>query len=250
MQSNKNVAILYLCIGEYDIFWNKFYQSFEKNFLPSCNKYYFVFTDSNKIDFAVNKNISKIFQYNLGWPYVSMLRWHMFLRIEKQLQDFDCIFFVNANAICNLTVYEKEILPSKNKDLVFAAHPSFYNKPRQCFEYERNPKSLAYIPYNEGKVYVQGCLFGGKPNAFLDLCKRCKHNTDLDISNNVLAVWYDESHLNKYVSSINNYKLLSPEYIYPESFENFSNFRNLKKRILMLDKRKVLDLLKIKGVVY
>ena len=43
------VAILYLCSGDYSIFWEKFFRSYEKKFLPECHKEYFVFTDKEKI---------------------------------------------------------------------------------------------------------------------------------------------------------------------------------------------------------
>ena len=68
MKKNK-VGILYICTGKYDVFWEEFYKSCEKYFLPNSEKYYFVFTDSNHLyDEENNKNIKKYYQENLGWP--------------------------------------------------------------------------------------------------------------------------------------------------------------------------------------
>lgn len=40
------VAVLYICTGKYDVFWKDFYISYEKYFLPDCEKHYYVFTDA------------------------------------------------------------------------------------------------------------------------------------------------------------------------------------------------------------
>ena len=40
------IAILYVCVGSYTVFWDDFYKSFEEKFIPNAVKEYFVFTDS------------------------------------------------------------------------------------------------------------------------------------------------------------------------------------------------------------
>ena len=64
------IAILYICTGKYDIFWQEFYQSCEKNFLLNCQKEYFVFTDANHIYAENTASIHKIYQKNLGWQEI------------------------------------------------------------------------------------------------------------------------------------------------------------------------------------
>jgi hypothetical protein len=65
----KSIAVLYVCTGDYVMFWEDFFKSAEKNFAPESRKEYFVFTDSKNI-YGENKfeNIKRIYQPNLGWP--------------------------------------------------------------------------------------------------------------------------------------------------------------------------------------
>ena len=94
------IAILYICIGKYSIFWKDFYLSCEKYFIPNAEKEYFVFTDSDKIDFEdVNKNIHKIYQKNLGWPDNTLRRFEMFLNIRELATGCDFTFFFNGNSV-------------------------------------------------------------------------------------------------------------------------------------------------------
>ncbi len=94
------IGILYICTGKYSIFWKKFYSSMEKNFIVDAEKHYFVFTDSPDIEFEKeNRRIHRIYQEDLGWPNNTLMRFHMFLKQEKELVNMDYLFFFNAN--CN-----------------------------------------------------------------------------------------------------------------------------------------------------
>jgi hypothetical protein len=52
-----------------------------------------------------------------------------------------------------------------------------------------------------------------------------------DSDNGIMAVWHDESHLNRYFIDHKPTTILSPSYCYPESWK-----LPFHKRILMLDK--------------
>ena len=57
---------------------------------------------------------------------------------------------------------------------------------------------------------------------------------DQDDKNGIVAVWHDESHLNRYLSetfALDQLKTLTPSYCYPESWN-----LPFKKKILALDK--------------
>lgn len=43
------IAIVYLAIGKYDVFWDEFYRSCERYLFPDATKHYFVFTDSGRL---------------------------------------------------------------------------------------------------------------------------------------------------------------------------------------------------------
>ncbi|MDR3061219.1 MAG: glycosyl transferase family 6 [Dysgonamonadaceae bacterium] len=226
-----NIGILYICTGNYTIFWNDFYLSCEKKFFPGKERYYFVFTDGNINTFG-NPNVQIIHQPKLGWPYDTLMRFKMFIGIEDKLRQTDYLFFFNANMIVKEPVGE-EILPSDDEELVVAMHPTYFMETDpDKYSYDRNPESLAYIPIGEGKEYVQGAFNGGKSEKFLTMCRILDDNTDKDLSRNVIALWHDESHLNRYILD-KHVKVLHPGYIYPEGrdlpFEMIMYTRKKKK---------------------
>lgn len=135
------VAVLYIVTGRYVCFWDEFYPSCEKYFLPDAQKKYFVFTDAEHLNFEENDNILKIHQEKLGWPYDTMLRFDIFLKQKEALKEYDYIFFFNANTKF-LNYVREEILPNEENDwLITGSHPAFYNKHPDEFTYDRNPES-------------------------------------------------------------------------------------------------------------
>lgn len=228
-----NIGILYIAIGKYNIFFKDFYTSSEKFFFQHANKHYYVFTDQPHSLSFTNSNISIFYQENRGWPYNTLMRFHMFNSITDKLNNEDYLFFFNANAMFLQKVGD-EILPSaKDNYLVSAIHPGFYNKTITEFPYEKNEKSTAYIPHEKGSHYFQGCFFGGKTQNFLKLTQQCMKNIDTDFNNNIIAIWHDESHLNSYFTQ-HPPKILDSSYIYPED----RPIKGMKPIILMRDKKK------------
>ena len=211
-------AILYICTGKYTVFWKEFYESFEKNFLPKTEKTYFVFTDDKKLAYADKENVCIIPQKNLGWPDNTLQRFSLFTREEERFKDYEYTFFINANFLCVKTVTEEEFLPVK-EDLLVAEHASAHGKNPDDMTYDRNPKSLAYVPYGEGQYYVMGGLNGGKTGAYLDMVHRLKENVDTDTANGVVAAWHDESHLNRFIIGRTDVKVLPPCFGYPEGWD-------------------------------
>ena len=229
------IAILYIALGNYTVFWKDFYTSSENFFLSKHQKDYFVFTDNTTIDFQENKNIKNIYQKNLSWPYNTMLRFDMFITQADSLKAYDYIFFFNAN-MQFISPVNEEILPGvENDGLVVGLHPGFYNKRKFFWSYERNPKSSSFIPYDKGTHYVQGCLNGGVSTEYLNLCYKCSEYLHQDMDNDIIPLWHDESVLNKYILDKN--PLIMPcNYLYPEKSNMEDKFKNNIK-IIQRDKR-------------
>lgn len=236
------VAILYICTGKYDVFWKEFYISCEKNFLPTAYKKYFVFTDSKELySEKDNARICKIYQQKMGWPYDTLMRFELFSHIEKELEGFDYIFFFNANALFLRTVNESQLLDPTNK-LFVVMHPGWVKRNKFFLPYERNKKSTAYIPYGNGSRYFMGGVNGGTSVAYLKLINTLKENIQVDLNNNIIAKWHDESHLNRYMLDCKKYKVLSPSFGYPEGWK-----LPYEPIVLIRDKDKFFNTSNIKG---
>lgn len=237
------IAILYICTGEYYKFWPDFYSSCEKHFCKDEQKHYFVFTDSKK--FEENNTLSIIHQDNLGWPFNTLYRYRMFLRIKEQLADFEYMVFFNANCQFMIDIRFEEFF-GVDKKLVACLHPGFYNKAEQDFTYERRKESMAYV--EKGKYYFAGGICGGYKDDFLKMSFQLLHNIDKDLDNGLLALWHDESYWNAYLN--NEYEhiqdglnILNSGYLYPENWSI-----PFAQKIFLRDKNSVLEIDKIKGL--
>jgi hypothetical protein len=74
-------------------------------------------------------------------------------------------------------------------------------------------------------VYFQGCFWGGKVPKILEMIDDLQKKVNQDINNNVIAIWHDESHLNRYFAEHQSeVKIFGPEYAYPEVFSEYCNF--------------------------
>ncbi|RAX55999.1 hypothetical protein CCY97_01460 [Helicobacter sp. 10-6591] len=146
------------------------------------------------------------------------------------------MYFFNANAVF-LEEIGEEFLPIE-QDLVFVngINDKLLGARVDDFTYERNPLSLAYIPYGVGKYYVRGGVNGGKTQAYLELVEVLKERIEKDLSNGIIAQWHDESHINRYIIDLvedKDYKILSASYAFPQNFDPFLPY---SCKILMRDK--------------
>lgn len=234
------IGILYICTGQYDVFWKDFYLSCEQFFLKAHDIHYFVFTDKEEIFGSEKSNNIHIFpQKNLWRPDNTLMRFHIFLSQETILEKMDYLFFCNANLLVKQEIWD-EILPTK-EGIVVCQHAWFYNKKNTLFSYERNPLSTAYIKKWDGDIYVQWALNGWKSKDFLSMCKVLADNIDRDKAQGITAIWHDESHLNRYILR-HPHKVLDPSYLCPE----LPWYPIQKAKILIRDKSQWIDVHSIK----
>jgi hypothetical protein len=193
----KSIGIYSIFIGKYDIFYENFIKNVDENFYPDFTKYYYIVTD--------NKNLPKFndrtFIFNterIGWPYETLYRFkYMTMFNQEDISKSDYIFFVNSNGKFTKKIYNDMI----NNDYAFTIHHGFNNKSYKKIPYEKKSKSTAFIPYeNNFKFeYFAGGFYGAKTEKFINMCKILDSNILTDEKNNHIAIWHDESHLNKFV---------------------------------------------------
>ena len=225
------VAILYICTGKYNQFFDGFYESAEKFFLKGkASKEYFVWTDDMML--SKRDNVHLLERQCQGFPRDSLLRFEIFVSIKERLKEFDYTFFFNANSIFVKETNE-EFLPQGDDDFVAGSwkmrlsHPMFY-------PYERNKKSTAYIPPGDKPYKYYGGFFnGGKASAFVEMAETLAKNTRIDLKNGIIACVHDESHLNSYLHKNRKCTPLPKEYIIPEEWlkENEAPFVILRDKV-------------------
>lgn len=225
------IAILYICTGRYNMFWDGFYKSSEEYFLKDeAEKEYFVFTDN--MDLCKDSRVHLHYRECQGFPFDSLFRFELFLSIENEIKDFDYIYFFNANAQF-LAPVGNEMLPDETglaaalwpHNHAFLNHSFFY-------PYERNKESLAYIPPFDGPYYYfMGGINGGRRKDYLAMVKELNNNIASDYEKGIVAVVHDESHINHYLHH-HKCKILPSELAWPEDWK-----ASVTPRLIFRDKK-------------
>ena len=203
-------GVILIATGEkYHKYITPVMQSIKDNFKPTTDVAVFLFTD------AEHKYTEKQFyQPDLGFPGSTLWRFRTILKQEKELAKMDYLYYMDIDMLVVDKIGD-EIL----SDLVATLHPGYVNS---CGEYETNPKSLAYVADGEKKQYFCGGFNGGKATVFLKMAHKLGKNIGLDYGKDIVAIWHDESHLNRYMIDNPPTKILSPSYCYPEPPEDLN----------------------------
>lgn len=218
------IGLLVIATNKYISFINPLWESVKKHFMKDHEIKMFIFTDSKT--FIPEDGQEVIFQEHIPWPGSTLYRYNIFKTNESKFNDIDYLFYSDADMLFFNDVGE-EILGN----LTGTLHPGFYNKPREQFTYESNPDSKAFIPFNSGTKYFAGGFNGGKKEIYMKMITELANNVAYDARRGIIAIWHDESHMNKYFSENEPDVILSPSYCYPESWN-----LPFEKKLLALDK--------------
>lgn len=146
-----------------------------------------------------------------GWPYPTLMRYHLFLQQEELLSTYDYLFYCDIDMLFANTVGDEII----GNGLTAAEHPMYHLRPSFKFPLEPNPLSAAYIKVPQH--YFAGGFQGGRAADFIKAMWAMKRSIDKDFSINYLARWNDESHWNRYLFENPPAIILDPSYVYPDS---------------------------------
>lgn len=208
------VAILYICTGKYNQFFDGFYKSAMKYLLPKYEKTFFVWTDDDNIADGL-PNVKIIHKECAGFPLDSLFRFEMFLSVEKELAEYEYVYFIQANAMF-LQYVGDDILPDESGLAMGIWGGKMLKRPACIYPYERNKKSLAYVePYGKNYIYFMGGINGGRSKEFLEMIRTLSANIRKDYENGIIAKVHDQSHINAYLRH-NQCKIIPPQYCWPE----------------------------------
>jgi histo-blood group ABO system transferase len=169
-----------------------------KQFFPP--HHVFLFTDSGE-EFEA----TKIYLEHRPWPRPTLMRYHTILEQRDELQQYDYIFYMDVDLRVVNRIAPEEILSHGITAVLHGGFPTTF---------ERRTESTAYVGSNP--PYYQGTIVGGPTASFLRMCKIISWNIDEDDSHGIVAVWHDESHLNRYLLDNPPSKVLSPAYCFSD----------------------------------
>lgn len=159
------------------------------------------------------------------WPFTTLKRFEYFLSARKELSKSDYCFYIDVDSLF-INKIPTDIL---KKGIFGTIHPCLFVGPGSP---ERNPESKAYIPIGSDNRYFCGGFFGGSSEEFIKMSEFILANIQDDLSRGIIAVWHDESHLNRYLYDN------PPALLLDHPFAVAENLTPIKEgsKILFLDK--------------
>lgn len=205
------ICILTIATNKYIQFVERLLDNIDRSFLNGHEIDCLLFTD-HAVETSDNVRVCQI--DHEPWPMPTLKRYNYFMKEKGFISKFDYCFYFDVDMAIIEDVGE-EVLG----DLVATMHPyqSFYQPTDRS--YDRNPKSLAYVPLgDEGELYYAGGFNGGKTEVFMKMAETIANNVNEDLKNNIVALWHDESHMNRYLIQNPPTLDLDPTYCYAEEF--------------------------------
>ena len=187
-------AVIFIGTSEYLNFLPNWYESCEENLLPKADKTYFVFTDGELDDAPENIRVCPI--EHKSWPFVTLYRFKYIKEYSEELKDYDLILFVDADMKVVDEVKQSDLVV-KGKDLIGVHHPCHHLQmpPHNEFPgaFETDLNSAAHVTGDiDFSVYWQGCLWGGRSKAALEMIAELDRRIDVDENAGIVAKWHDE----------------------------------------------------------
>lgn len=214
MDARLNVGLLIIASNKYISFLNDLLTTADEYFLQDQNVEYFVFTDHETINTESKRKINLIKTKHKPWPWMTLGRYEIFSNNAECFTSMDYLFYCDADMKFCDTV-GVEIL----SDRVATQHPGYYGTRGTP---ETNPASLACVFPFEDMQYFAGGFNGGKKSEYLKMSNKLSYNIKTDYINNIIAVWHDESHMNRYFIDNPPTKILDPNYCTPSNQINQS----------------------------
>ena len=221
------VAITFIGTNKYLDFLPKYYENIEKYFLPNSEKTIFAFTDGDLND--TPDNLKVYHQEHLEWPFITLKRFEIINKAREEIEKHDWIVFIDGDALPVTTITEEEFFT--DKPLFGVHHPCHFLGMEPHTQapgaYDQNPNSEAYVDTSKGlpEVYYQGCFWGGKVPNVCAMIDELEARVNRDLEKNVVALWHDESQINKYfLERLDMVHTYGPEYAFPEVFKDYCQF--------------------------
>tara|TARA_R110002051_G_scaffold317859_1_gene399512 strand:+ start:1899 stop:2783 length:885 start_codon:yes stop_codon:yes gene_type:complete len=274
----KKVALCIIATKSYKRLLEPLLESVKKYFLTQHELSLFIFADSADCKGWLDPNEYNVCWTqieHLPFPLPTLFRYKYILKKENELSNFDYIFYCDADARFvgevgdealgeGITAIQHPAASSNTPTETWGNFMSKYGKKRttntgdvshkqpeifwdleeefkkSCFE--PNLKSLAYIPPEKQTKYWCGAIQGGSSEKYLEVIKILDRNIDEDLGQNIVAVYHDETHWNRYLLQNPPDITLPFWYCFPESKDR-ENRQNLWKEDVYVPKGKEIKML-------
>ena len=205
------ICILTIATNKYLQFVEKLYDDIAEKFVPGAEINCLLFTDHEIEETSDNVRVHYI--DHEPWPMPTLKRYNYFVKEKDYILEHDYCFYLDADMRIDAPVGE-EVL----SDLVATQHGYQSMHPKEQMSYDRNPECLAYVAPGDEVTYYAGGFNGGKTTKFMEMAEVIADRVNKDLEKDIIALWHDESHMNRYMIDNPPTLALNPEYCYAEEF--------------------------------
>jgi hypothetical protein len=212
------IGFITMGTGDYCKYITENLVSFHKYFLPKYERKFLYITDDESYTPPIDSEFIKFPFYK--WPLATLYKPKAISLTYNKLKNCDIIYWIDVDLKCIDYITDvNDVFPTKDHPIACVSHCGWLNDEGNevtHYPYELNPKSTAFVRDIYKVPYHQACLFGGFTNEFYSMIRTLDKNIDKDLQNDIIAIWHDESHLNRYFQD-NCPKSIPKTYARPEA---------------------------------
>ena len=189
------IGIVLLATNAYFVLGVKFIKQFMYHYKGSSDIKFYFFSDRNpSLYLPDNINVEYIEQHHDSWLNGTNSKFYNIISLENTDRDYLIYFDADTSVTKNFT--EDWFIG----DTIGLEHFGNNTWMKDVKNYDRNPESKAYIPHDTSlpQIYYHGCLFGGRKDTIVKVCKILRDNQLEDKKIPYEPVWNDESYINQY----------------------------------------------------
>lgn len=257
-----SIGILSIATNSYLGYWQSMVRSLLQEVGNIQSVHLYLFTDSVREAevFVSQLNILQVTIIEIpsyAWPEATLYRYSIYSKYEELFKN-DILMHLDADMIINSDFILRVKDLFANSGMALVSHPGFWRpnrpisilrlyltQPKKLYSdikmkvfmgglgsWEVNILSSAYVPRINRLTYVCGGTWLGTRKEFIDLVKELEDSVKNDELKGIVAIWHDESHLNKWASR-NSYIRLTPEFCFDGSYPQL---RGMTPLITAVDK--------------
>ena len=190
-----NIGIVIIATNVYFAMGVNLIKKFAHHYKGDCKITFYFFSDINPKDYLPdNIDVQYINQVHDSWQNATNSKFSNMISLENCHSDY--LIYLDADTSISQDFTEDWLLG----DTIGFEHFANNGWMKELKGYDRNPNSTAYIPLDTPlfQMYFHGCLFGGKKDKIIDVCKVLYNNQLEDKKINYEPCVNDESYINQY----------------------------------------------------
>ena len=191
----KNIGIVILATNAYFVLGINFIKKFMHHYKGNSKITFYFFSDTDPKDYLPeNIDVKFTHQVHDSWVNGTNSKFSNILSLENC--DSDYLIYFDADTSVSRDFTEEWFIG----ETVGLEHFGNNGWMKEVKGYDRNPKSKAYVPLDTPlfQMYYHGCLFGGKKDKIIEVCKVLYNNQLEDKKIPYEPGVNDESYINQY----------------------------------------------------